>query len=54
MSGEVIRERIGDLVNHGCQECGSVPLSGDNDEGREGILTVNWVGWTGGCNGVCE
>ena len=51
--GEVIRERMQDLVNHGCQECGSVPVSGDNNPDSEGILPVNWVSATGGCHGVC-
>lgn len=53
VSGEVVRERMEDLVRHGCQECGSVPLSGDNNPHREGILTVNWVSWTDGCDGLC-
>ncbi|KAA6410695.1 MAG: hypothetical protein FRX48_06118 [Lasallia pustulata] len=52
--GEVVVERMGDLVAHGCQECGSVPLSGDNNPNEEGILTVNWSTYTLGCNGVCE
>lgn len=53
VDGYTIGRRIADLNWHGCHLCGSVPLSGDNDADKMGILTVNYV--TGkGCNGICD
>jgi hypothetical protein len=43
------------LSDHHCGKCGSVPLffpQGSNDPSK-GILTVNVIGSTGGCNGLC-
>ena len=57
VNASVIIARLGDLVWHGCQSCGSVPLSGDNNPDEMGILTINYVknyGGTGGCNGLCS
>lgn len=50
--GNVIKERLRDLVKHGCTSCGSVPLSGDNEPDELGILTVNFVAQPQ-CRGVC-
>lgn len=50
--GIVIKERLGDLVEHGCTSCGSVPLSGNNEPDELGILTVNYVAEPQ-CRGVC-
>ena len=45
-------ERLGQLENHGCTVCGSVPLEAANNPEVAGILTVNFV--TGGvCKGLC-
>lgn len=52
VTGDLIKRRLQDLVDHGCHVCGSVPLSGDNDPDREGILTVNYVSGLS-CNGLC-
>ncbi|KAA6406690.1 MAG: hypothetical protein FRX48_09413 [Lasallia pustulata] len=51
-NGSVIKARVADLVSHGCRLCGSVPLSGNNDPGDSGILTVNYVR-SGACHGIC-
>ena len=48
----LVFERLGDLQSHGCQTCGSVPISGDNDPDEMGILTLNYV-TDSVCNGVC-
>ena len=53
VNGSVIKARITDLRNHGCKVCGSVPLSGDNDPDKMGILTSNMVN-QGSCDGVCQ
>lgn len=52
VTGDLIKRRLRDLGDHGCRVCGSVPLSGDNDPGREGILTVNYVSRLA-CKGLC-
>ena len=44
VTGETIQESMGDLVNHDCNVCGSVPLSGNNNPNEMGILTANFVG----------
>ncbi|KAK8034253.1 hypothetical protein PG993_009248 [Apiospora rasikravindrae] len=47
-NGQITASKAGDLlqdlVNHGCNKCGSVPVDfpGSNDDGN-GILTVNYV-----------
>lgn len=56
MLGKDIKVLLRDLRNHGCGKCGSIPVffpSGDNNPDTHGILTVNAVGTTNGCNGVC-
>ena len=53
VNGQLIVTRLRELVEHGCNECGSVPLSGDNDPDKMGLLTVNYVS-TATCNGVCN
>ncbi|KAL7916600.1 killer toxin [Trichoderma velutinum] len=54
-NGHFVKILLQDLLDHGCKKCGSVPVDatqGGNDDGN-GILTVNAVGDTGGCNGIC-
>lgn len=51
-NGTIIRERIRELHDHGCDLCGSVPLSGNNDPDVGGILTVNYVSGRV-CPGLC-
>jgi len=53
--GSSIKTLLQDLLDHGCKKCGSVPVffPSDNNDGDHGILTVNEVGSTGGCNGLC-
>lgn len=56
ITGDLIKELVQDIVNHGCTVCGSVPVffnSGDNNINDHGELTINYVGSTGGCNGLC-
>lgn len=53
VSGQLIVTRLRELLDHGCTECGSVPLSGDNDPNKMGLLTVNYVS-RANCNGVCN
>ncbi|KAI4132524.1 MAG: hypothetical protein LQ347_002545 [Umbilicaria vellea] len=53
VNGSLIATRIGELNRHGCWYCGSVPLSGDNDPKKMGILTVNFVKGQV-CDGVCK
>ena len=50
---ETILRRIDDLYDHGCEVCGSVPISGDNDPDKMGILTSNYISDTS-CIGVCD
>ena len=52
ISGDLIRRKLIELEHHGCLECGSVPLSDDNNPYTAGILTVNWVK-SGACWGLC-
>ncbi|OPB38899.1 hypothetical protein A0O28_0020050 [Trichoderma guizhouense] len=54
-NGHFVKILLQDLLNHGCKKCGSIPVDatqGGNDDGN-GILTVNAVGSTGGCKGIC-
>lgn len=54
--GSSIKPLLQALANHGCKKCGSIPLfypQGDNNDADHGILTVNAVGSTDGCNGRC-
>lgn len=53
VSGELVVTRLRDLLVHECNECGSVPLSGDNDPDKMGLLTVNYVS-KATCSGVCN
>lgn len=52
VTGAAIETALGYLVQHGCKQCGSVPLSGNNDPSEKGILTINYV-FQGVCDGVC-
>ena len=52
ITGDLIRKKLIELKHHGCLECGSVPLSDDNNPDTAGILTVNWV-TSGVCWGLC-
>ena len=52
ISGLVLKERLSELVYHGCSFCGSVPISGDNDPDKAGLLTANYVVHPI-CNGIC-
>ena len=52
ISGNVLKDRISDLAYHGCNYCGSVPISGDNDPDKAGLLTANYVEHPI-CNGIC-
>jgi len=53
--GSSIKTLLQDLQDHGCKKCGSVPVffPSDNNDGDHGILTVNEVGNTDGCDGLC-
>lgn len=52
VNGALLKRKLQELQQHGCLVCGSVPLSGDNDPDREGILTVNYIGGVA-CKGLC-
>lgn len=52
VTGALVKRKLGELSNHGCRVCGSVPLSGDNDPRRQGILTVNYISKLA-CKGLC-
>ena len=52
VNASVIIAKLKELVVHGCQWCGSVPLGGNNDPKLMGQLTSNYV-HTGGCDGLC-
>ena len=52
VTGALIKRKLQELSGHGCLVCGSVPLSGDNDPGSRGILTVNYIGGMV-CKGLC-
>ena len=43
VSGSLVKERLNDLIVHGCSDCGSVPLSGNNNPDEMGVLTSNYV-----------
>ena len=51
-SGAVIKRKLQQLSDHGCQICGSVPLGDGNDPAEAGILTVNYVSGVA-CPGLC-
>ena len=53
VTGKTLQDRIGDLVNHGCSICGSVPISGNNDPDEMGFMTANFVKSGIFCNGLC-
>ena len=57
MPGSSIAGLLDALIQHGCERCGSVPVwlpvNGDNNPNDHGILTVNSVLHTRGCNGLC-
>lgn len=50
--GATIKRKLQELSDHGCHVCGSVPLSGNNDPGSQGILTVNYISGVV-CKGLC-
>ena len=52
ITGDMIRRKLLELKHHGCLECGSVPLSDDNNPDTAGVLTINWVK-SGVCWGLC-
>ena len=52
VDSQTVIKRLGELGQHHCVICGSVPLSGDNDPEMEGILVSNYV-LKGFCDGVC-
>lgn len=51
--GFVIKQRINDLLYHGCKFCGSVPVLGNNEAQEAGVLTSNYI-LARGCQGVCK
>ena len=52
VTGVLIKRKLRELGDHGCRICGSVPLGGDNDPRRRGILTVNYISKLA-CKGLC-
>ena len=52
VTGALVKKKLGELRDHGCRVCGSVPLGGDNDPKRQGILTVNYISKLA-CKGLC-
>ncbi len=52
VTGALVKRKLGELSDHGCRVCGSVPLSEDNDPHRLGILTVNYINGMA-CKGLC-
>ena len=52
VTGALVKRRLGELRDHGCRVCGSVPLAGDNDPQHQGILTVNYISKLV-CKGLC-
>ena len=52
VTGALVKRKLGQLRDHGCRVCGSVPLGGDNDPQRHGILTVNYISKLA-CKGLC-
>ena len=52
VNGSFILEKLTYLIEHGCHICGSVPISGDNNEDTAGKLTANYVMFPA-CDGYC-
>ena len=52
VTGALVKKKLGELRDHDCRVCGSVPLGGDNDPKRQGILTVNYISKLA-CEGLC-
>lgn len=61
--GPLIKTLLGEIQNHKCKDCGSVPVTFPKDEGgsndpKDGILTINYVSDIGSdCgadDGICE
>ncbi|KAK0252868.1 hypothetical protein LTS09_012025 [Friedmanniomyces endolithicus] len=53
VQGGVIKGLVQELQKHGCNACGSIPTTSQNDVSK-GELTVNFVsGNINGCNGLC-
>lgn len=53
IKGDVICPLLDELVKHGCANCGSIPLSGDNNPEKSGILTANYMARPS-CLGWCQ
>ena len=53
VNGSIILQKLGELIEHGCNKCGSVPLSDDNNPDTEGLLTSNKV-VSHDCSGYCN
>ena len=52
--GKVIIDRLFDLKMHKCLYCGGVPISGDNDPTKMGVLKSDWVGSADCKTGICK
>ena len=53
ISVALIKAKLQQLLDHGCEACGSVPLAYTNDAESEGMLTMNYVQHRDGCKGIC-
>ncbi len=55
MPGKAIVPLLQSLSDHGCAQCGSIPVfyPDNNNEGDHGILTVNYVHDANDCYDVC-
>ena len=52
VTGPTLLLKMQQLIEHGCQGCGSIPLSEDNDPNKMGKLTINYVAKSE-CVGLC-
>ena len=52
LNGPLLLKKMAQLIQHGCQGFGSVPISDDNDPIRAGLLTINYVAQSE-CTGLC-
>lgn len=54
VSGSLVIRKLNEIYCHGCEVCGSVPLSdSNNNPDTMGELTMNYV-LHAGCNGLCS
>lgn len=54
ISGHEVASYLDQLIDYGCQRCGSVSTDRENDVSvKEGSLKVDYKGGTSSCNGVC-